>query len=142
MEHRRLRGIGEEVGSMQAPVTAPFVAQRKAIPPLDLGVFLGVQALMEANLALVDPDRAEDLRPMQMRITAKMTIQVPYLPDEIIERDAEALLAEYAHSRSVTLEPPIPIEDLVEKHLKLRIEFDDLHKVLGVPQVGPDVAQP
>jgi hypothetical protein len=71
---------------------------------------------------------------MQMRITAKMTIQVPYLPDEIIERDAEALLAEYAHSRSVTLEPPIP----VEKHLKLRIEFDDLHKVLGVPQVGPE----
>ena len=67
-----------------------------------------------------------------------MTIQVPYLPDEIIERDAEALLAEYARARGVTLEPPIPIEDLVEKHLKLRIEFDDLHKVLGVPQVGPE----
>jgi hypothetical protein len=54
-----------------------------------------------------------------------MTIQVPYLSDEIIERDAETLLAEYAHARGVTLEPPIPIEDLVEKHLKLRIEFDE-----------------
>jgi len=36
----------------------------------------------------------------------------------------------------VTLEPPIPIEDIIEKHLKLRIEFDDLHEVFGVPEVG------
>ncbi|MGH8646775.1 MAG: hypothetical protein ACREX4_20870 [Gammaproteobacteria bacterium] len=67
-----------------------------------------------------------------------MTIQVPYLPEEAIECDAERLLAEYAHARGVTLEPPIPIEEIVEKHLKLRIEFDDLHEVLGVPQVGPE----
>ena len=26
------------------------------------------------------------------------------------------------------IEPPIPIEDIVEKHLKLRIEFDDTHR--------------
>lgn len=50
-----------------------------------------------------------------------MTIQVPYLSDEIVERDAEALLAEYAHARGVTAEPPIPIEDVIEKYLKLRI---------------------
>jgi Zn-dependent peptidase ImmA (M78 family) len=29
---------------------------------------------------------------------------------------------------------PIPIEDIVEKHLKLRVEFDDLHRLLGVPR--------
>jgi Zn-dependent peptidase ImmA (M78 family) len=67
-----------------------------------------------------------------------MTIQVPYLSHEAIELDARALLAEYARARSVTVKAPIPIEDIVEKHLKLRIEFDDLHKVLNVPQAGRD----
>ena len=39
------------------------------------------------------------------------------------------------------MKAPIPIEDIVEKHLKLRIEFDNLHHVLGVPQEGlePDI---
>ena len=46
-----------------------------------------------------------------------MSIPVPYLSDEVIERDAAALLAEYAHARGVTVKPPIPIEDIVEKHL-------------------------
>ena len=52
---------------------------------------------------------------------------IPYLSEEAIERDAAALLAEYAHARGLTIEPPIPIEDIVEKHLKLGIEFDDTH---------------
>ena len=36
-----------------------------------------------------------------------------------------------------------PIEDIVEKHLKLRVEFDDLHRLLDVPRGGlglnPDI---
>ena len=28
--------------------------------------------------------------------------------------------------------PPIPIEDIVEKHLKLGIEFDDMHRLLDI----------
>ena len=40
----------------------------------------------------------------------------------------------------VTIEPPIPIEDIVEKHLKLGIEFDDTHKLFGVPR--PAAADP
>jgi Zn-dependent peptidase ImmA (M78 family) len=63
-----------------------------------------------------------------------MTRSVPYLPDEAIERDAAALLAEYAQARGISIKPPIPIEDIVEKHLKLRIEFDDTHKLFGVPR--------
>jgi hypothetical protein len=63
-----------------------------------------------------------------------MTKFVPYLADEIIEGDAALLLAEYAHARGVTIEPPIPIEDIVEKHLKLRVEFDDTHKLFGIPR--------
>src|SRR5206468_12417123 len=66
---------------------------------------------------------------------------VPYLSDEAIERDAMALLAEYAHARGRAIEPPIPIEDIVEKHLKLGIEFDDTHRRFGVPRsgLGPDI---
>ncbi len=65
-----------------------------------------------------------------------MTLRVPYIPDDVIERDAETLLGEFAHARGIELRPPIPIEDIVEKHLKLRVEFDDLHEVLGVPRSG------
>ena len=50
-----------------------------------------------------------------------MTKRVPYLSEEQIEHDAAALLAEYAQKRSVLIEPPIPVEDIVEKHLKLGI---------------------
>ena len=39
---------------------------------------------------------------------------IPYLPEEAIERDAAAVLDEYAMARGLTIEPPIPIEDIVE----------------------------
>jgi hypothetical protein len=70
-----------------------------------------------------------------------MTKLVPYLADEIIEDDAALLLAEYARARGIVIAPPIPIEDIVEKHLKLGIEFDDTHKLFGVPRSGlePDI---
>lgn len=67
-----------------------------------------------------------------------MTIRVKYLPEETIEKDAEALLEEFSLARGITVEPPIPIEDIVEKHLKLRIEFDDLHQVLRIPLEGQE----
>ena len=65
-----------------------------------------------------------------------MTRRVPYMPDDAIERDAEALLAQYAHARGVEIRAPIPIEDIVEKHLKLRVEFDDLHRLLVFRAAG------
>jgi Zn-dependent peptidase ImmA (M78 family) len=72
-----------------------------------------------------------------------MTVRVPYIPDNAIERDAEALLEQYAYARGVDVKAPIPIEDIVEKHLKLRVEFDDLHKLLDIPRCGlgiyPDI---
>jgi Zn-dependent peptidase ImmA (M78 family) len=72
-----------------------------------------------------------------------MTLRVPFIADETIERDAEDLLAQYAHARNVEVRAPIPIEDIVEKHLKLRVEFDDLHRLLGVPRgefgIEPDI---
>jgi hypothetical protein len=72
-----------------------------------------------------------------------MTLRVPYIADETIERDAEVLLAQYAHASKVEVRSPIPIEDIVEKYLQLRVEFDDLHRLLGVPRGGfgmePDI---
>jgi hypothetical protein len=65
-----------------------------------------------------------------------MSIKVPFLTGEQIESDAEALLTEYENKRGSRIVLPIPIEDIVEKHLKLRVEFDDLHRSLGVPRSG------
>src|SRR3954466_321652 len=65
-----------------------------------------------------------------------MTKFVSYVPDEAIERDAQALLAEYAHARGVAIEAPIAIDDIIEKHLKIGIEFDDTHRLFGVRRSG------
>jgi Zn-dependent peptidase ImmA (M78 family) len=63
-----------------------------------------------------------------------MSRLVPYLSEAAIERDSMALLTEYARARSVPIAPPIPIEDIVERHLKLCIEFDDTHKLFRMPR--------
>jgi Zn-dependent peptidase ImmA (M78 family) len=67
-----------------------------------------------------------------------MTLQVPYIANGIIERNAEALLAQYALARGIEIRAPVPIEDIVEKFLKLHVEFDDLHRRLGVPRQGKE----
>jgi hypothetical protein len=78
---------------------------------------------------------------MRMRMTTKWTRDVPYVSEESIERDSGALLSEYERDRNIALRPPIPIEDIVEKHLKLRIDLGDLHERLGVPRTEsePDI---
>lgn len=70
-----------------------------------------------------------------------MTKKVPHMTPEAIERNAAALLAEYAQAKGVVIAPPIPIEDIIEKHLKLGIEFDDTHSLFGIPRSGsePDI---
>ena len=72
-----------------------------------------------------------------------MGLKVAYVSDEAIEKDSQALLAEYARERGTPLEAPIPIDDIIEKHLKIGIEFDDTHRLFGVPRSGigfdPDI---
>lgn len=72
-----------------------------------------------------------------------MPKKVPYLYEEQIERDAAALLAEYEQARGVIITRQVPIENIVEKHLKLGIEFDDMHRLLNHPRSGlgrdPDI---
>jgi hypothetical protein len=54
----------------------------------------------------------------------------------VIERDVSALLAEYSHACGITVRPPIPVEEILESHLKLTLDFDDLHEKLGIPIMG------
>ena len=54
-------------------------------------------------------------------------MRVPWLSKQTIEMAAEGLLGHYRWKVARPVAPPIPVEDIVEKHLKLRIEFDDLH---------------
>jgi hypothetical protein len=61
-----------------------------------------------------------------------MTLLVRFVAEESIERDANALLTEFARARHIEIKAPRPIEDIIEKHLKLRVEFDDLPRLLGV----------
>ena len=72
-----------------------------------------------------------------------MILKVAYVSDEAIEKDSQALLADYVQARSLALEAPIQIDDIVEKHLKLGIEFDDMHRLLNRPRSGlgldPDI---
>jgi hypothetical protein len=69
-----------------------------------------------------------------------MTVRVRFVSEESIERDANTLLAEFARARHTEIKAPIPIEDIVEKHLKLQVEFDDLHSLFGLQRgAEPDI---
>src|SRR4051794_5612299 len=68
-----------------------------------------------------------------------MSRSVPNLSEEAIERDAAVLLAEFEHARGpVVLQ--IPIEDIVEKHLRLSLEFDDLQGHFDEPRASEEGA--
>lgn len=64
-----------------------------------------------------------------------MTINVKYLSEQQIERDALGLLEAYFHERGKPVQIPVPAEDILELHLGLSLDFDDLQALLGVPDV-------
>jgi hypothetical protein len=66
---------------------------------------------------------------MQMRMAN--TQFFPYLAYEVIEREASALLDEYQAARNTTIAPPIPVEAILEKHLKIGLEFNDTPSFSG-----------
>lgn len=65
---------------------------------------------------------------------SRMIRSIPYLRIEAIDQEAERLLHEYESMRRWPMQPPIPIDDIIEKHLKLGLEFDDMHKLLEIPR--------
>ncbi len=49
-----------------------------------------------------------------------------FLTDQEFEDEAALLLAEYGNQHGQVTTPPVPIDDIIEGHLKLAIEFRDL----------------
>jgi len=64
-----------------------------------------------------------------------MTINVRFLSDQQIEQDTQALLAAYCHQQGKALRNPVPVDDILETHLGLSLDFDNLQKMLGIPDV-------
>ncbi len=62
------------------------------------------------------------------------TPAVPYRSDSEIEREATQLLAAYGREHGPVVEPPVPVDDLLELHLRLTFEIRDLRGELGVPE--------
>ena len=61
--------------------------------------------------------------------------KVKFLKHDEIENATLCLLAEYGRKYGEVVEPPIPVEEILEAHLELTLDFDDLTKRLGVPDV-------
>jgi len=66
--------------------------------------------------------------------------EVPYVPEVRIERDADALIAEYAHRTGTPVAGPVPVEDILELHLGLTFAIEDLAALFGTDaRDGDDV---
>ena len=61
--------------------------------------------------------------------------KVPYLREKVIEEHAEMLLGEWANDHPALVEPPVPIEEILEIGLRLDFEICDLQTELGHPDV-------
>ncbi|MEZ6100252.1 MAG: ImmA/IrrE family metallo-endopeptidase [Pirellulaceae bacterium] len=69
------------------------------------------------------------------RRTLQSKPKLPYLTDSHIEEEAALLLAEFGNKHGQVLAPPIPIDDIVDVYLRLRIEMNDLQNLFGVGDV-------
>lgn len=69
------------------------------------------------------------------RGNARPPDQVPYLSRERIGREADLLLAEYSARFSPITRPPVPVDEIIELHLRLRFDLRDLSAFFGHPDV-------
>jgi hypothetical protein len=66
----------------------------------------------------------------------RMTIEVPRLSAQEIEASSTRLLRSTGWDTVST--GVIPVEGILEHHLKLSLDFDDLHTKLGIPMLGDE----
>ena len=59
------------------------------------------------------------------------SVKVDWLKQEEIEGSAQQLLHGYQNMNGILLEPPVPIENIIQRFLKLKLEIDDLRGELG-----------
>jgi hypothetical protein len=62
-------------------------------------------------------------------------MKVPWLSRDKIGKKAENLIKNSESMLGYPLEPPIPVEDIIERYLGLRLAYDDLEKALGMKDV-------
>jgi len=62
-------------------------------------------------------------------------MKVKYLPREQIEAASLSVLAEYGRRFGTVERPPIPVEEIIECLLGLELGFDNLPRLLGMPDV-------
>jgi len=60
---------------------------------------------------------------------------VPYLPREDIKAEAALVLTEFGQAHGQATLPPIPVDDIVELHLQLALEFKDMHQLFSLADV-------
>ena len=64
-----------------------------------------------------------------------MRATVPFLRENVIESEAELLLAEFGREHGSIVCPPVPIDEIIELHLKLELEIRDLRTLFGIGDV-------
>ena len=57
---------------------------------------------------------------------------VPFLTREQIEDEAADLLLSYGAKYGVVGKPPIPADEILNTHLKVKLDFDNLPRLLEV----------
>ena len=62
-----------------------------------------------------------------------MPITVPWVSDKMIEAEADFIIQRYAKECEPILRPPIPVDEIPERLLRVSLDFDDLGRLLGRP---------
>lgn len=62
-------------------------------------------------------------------------MKAPYLSKEQIAGRAGDVLRNYSAMAGYTVGPPVPVEEIIERYLRLRLVYDDLEKILGAKDV-------
>ncbi len=60
---------------------------------------------------------------------------VPFLSKTQIKREAAVLLSEYGERFGAVVEPPVPIDEILEVHLQLAFELSDMNAMFGFGDV-------
>jgi Zn-dependent peptidase ImmA (M78 family) len=63
-------------------------------------------------------------------------MNVPWISKEKIALKATALIENFQALAEYEVKPPIPVEDIIERYLGLRLLYDDLHRVFGRDVLG------
>jgi len=62
-------------------------------------------------------------------------MKVPWLSKQQISDAASGLIADYEAMAGYRITPPIPVEDIIERSLGLKLSFEDLETILGSTSV-------